>query len=81
MGKAATAFKDIGKACSDLLTKDFKTGQTKVEVKSTASNGVTFTPITTKAGDSFSGSLAAKGVRQDGGGGDAQHGRRRRAAA
>ena len=67
MGKAAIAFKDIGKAasgarsraaggtrearqralllsarllCTDLLSKDFKVGQNKVEVKSKTSNGV-----------------------------------------
>ena len=34
------AFKDIGKLCSDLLTKDFKTGTNTVEVKSTVSNGI-----------------------------------------
>jgi len=60
MGKTATAFKDIGKACSDLLTKDYKVGKSTVEVKSKTSNGVTFTPSGTKTGDKFSGSLAAK---------------------
>jgi len=60
MGKAATAFKDIGKACSDLLTKDYKVGKSTVEVKSKTSNGVTFTPSGTKTGDKVSGSLAAK---------------------
>jgi voltage-dependent anion channel protein 2 len=60
MGKTATAFKDIGKACSDLLTKDYKVGKSTVEVKSKTSNGVTFTPSGTKSGDKFSGSLAAK---------------------
>jgi len=60
MGKAATAFKDIGKACSDLLTKDYKVGKNTVEVKSKTSNGVTFTPSATKTGDKFAGSLAAK---------------------
>jgi len=62
MGKTATAFKDIGKACSDLLTKDYKVGKSTVEVKSKTSNGVTFTPEGTKAGDKFTGSLAAKYV-------------------
>jgi voltage-dependent anion channel protein 2 len=62
MGKSATAFKDIGKACSDLLTKDYKVGKSTVEVKSKTSNGVTFTPSGTKTGDKFSGSLAAKYV-------------------
>jgi len=60
MGKTATAFKDIGKACSDLLTKDYKVGKNTVEVKSKTSNGVTFTPSATKAGEKFSGSLASK---------------------
>jgi voltage-dependent anion channel protein 2 len=60
MGKSATAFKDIGKACSDLLTKDYKVGKSTVEVKSKTSNGVTFTPSGTKSGDKFSGSLVAK---------------------
>jgi len=60
MGKTATVFKDIGKACSDLLSKDFKTGKTTVELKSETPSGVTFTPTATKAGDSVSGKLAAK---------------------
>jgi len=60
MGKGATAFKDIGKACSDLLTKDYTVGKSTVEVKSKTSNGVTFTPKGTRSGDKFSGSLAAK---------------------
>jgi len=60
MGKGATAFKDIGKACSDLLTKDYKVGKSTVEVKSKTSNGVTFTPSATKSGEKVSGSLAAK---------------------
>lgn len=60
MGKGATVFKDIGKACNDLLSKDFKVGKTIVEVKSSTASGVTFTPTATKSGDSVSGSL--KGV-------------------
>jgi voltage-dependent anion channel protein 2 len=60
MGKAATAFKDIGKACSDLLTKDYKVGKSTVEVKTKTSNGVTFTPSGTKTGpDKFASSLLA----------------------
>lgn len=57
---AATVFKDIGKACNDLLSKDFKVGKTTVEVKSKTSTGVTITPTATKSGDSVSGTLAAK---------------------
>jgi len=60
MGKQCTAFKDIGKACSDLLSKDYKVGKTTVEVKSKTPSGVTFTPLATKSGDAMSGSLAAK---------------------
>jgi voltage-dependent anion channel protein 2 len=60
MGKTATAFKDIGKACSDLLTKDYKVGKNTVEVKTKTSNGVTFTPIATKSDSGVTGSLAAK---------------------
>jgi voltage-dependent anion channel protein 2 len=59
MGKTATVFKDIGKTCSDLLTKDYKTGKNSVEVKSKTSNGVTFTPTAELAGTKFSGSLKA----------------------
>jgi voltage-dependent anion channel protein 2 len=60
MGKAAIAFKDIGKAASDLLSKDFKVGKNSVEVKSKTLNGVTFTPSATKSGDKLTGSLEAK---------------------
>lgn len=60
MGRTATAFKDIGKACSDLLSKDYKVGKNTVEVKTKTANGVTFTPLATKSGESVSGSLAAK---------------------
>ncbi|KAL1530388.1 hypothetical protein AB1Y20_001295 [Prymnesium parvum] len=60
MGKSATAFKDIGKACSDLLTKDYKVGKNTVEVKSKTSNGVTFTPSATNSNGKIAGSLAAK---------------------
>jgi len=60
MGKGATAFKDIGKACSDLLSKDYKVGKTTVEVKSKTPSGVTFTPLATKSGDAVSGQLTAK---------------------
>jgi len=60
MGKTATAFKDIGKACSDLLSKDYTVGKSTVEVKSKTSNGVTFTPSGTKSGEKFSGNLAAE---------------------
>jgi hypothetical protein len=35
-----TAFKDIGKLCSDLLSKDYKVGTNTVEVKSKVPNGV-----------------------------------------
>jgi len=60
MGKAATAFKDLGKACNDLLTKDYKVGKNTVEVKSKMSNGVEFKPSGTKTGDKFAGSLNGK---------------------
>jgi voltage-dependent anion channel protein 2 len=60
MGKTTTTFKDIGKACSDLLSKDFKVGKNTVELKSKTSNGVTFTPSSTKSGDKLTGQLAAK---------------------
>ncbi|CAO3671132.1 unnamed protein product [Umbelopsis vinacea] len=36
------AFNDIGKASKDLLSKDFPVGSAKLEVKTTAPNGVTF---------------------------------------
>jgi voltage-dependent anion channel protein 2 len=52
-------FKDIGKACNDLLTKDFKVGKTTVELKSKTASGVTFTPTATKSGDSVAGELKA----------------------
>lgn len=48
-----------GKACNDLLTKDYKVGKTTVEVKSKTPSGVTFTPTATKSGDSVSGTLKA----------------------
>lgn len=60
MGKTATVFKDIGKACNDLLTKDYKVGKTTVEVKSKTPSGVTFTPSATKSGNDVAGTLAAK---------------------
>lgn len=53
-------FKDIGKKCSDLLSKDFKVSENKVEVKTKTANGVAFTPVATKTDDKFAGSLAAK---------------------
>jgi voltage-dependent anion channel protein 2 len=49
MPKTATVFKDIGKLCNDLLTKDYKVGKTTIEVKSKTASGVTFTPTATKA--------------------------------
>jgi voltage-dependent anion channel protein 2 len=60
MGKAVTAFKDIGKACSDLLTKDYKVGKNTVEVKAKTPNGVTFTPSGTLSDGKFAGSLVSK---------------------
>jgi len=60
MGKGATVFKDLGKTCSDLLSKDYKVGKTTVEIKSKTPSGVTFTPTATKAGDAVSGELKAK---------------------
>ena len=59
MGKSATVYKDIGKLCSDLLSKDYKVGKTVVEVKSKTPSGITFTPTATKSGDAVSGSLKA----------------------
>jgi voltage-dependent anion channel protein 2 len=59
MPKTATVFKDIGKLCNDLLTKDYKVGKTTVEVKSKTPSGVTFTPTATKSGEAVSGSLKA----------------------
>ncbi|KAJ3356032.1 hypothetical protein AMAG_10334 [Allomyces macrogynus ATCC 38327] len=50
-------FSDIGKAASDLLAKDFGApGAIKLEAKSTASNGVTFTVAGSK--DSKTGAIA-----------------------
>jgi voltage-dependent anion channel protein 2 len=54
------AFKDIGKSCSDLLTKDYKVGKNTVELKSKTPNGITFTPTATKGGDKLDGSLKAE---------------------
>jgi len=53
-------YKDIGKTCSDLLSKDFDTGKNKLEVKTKTSNGVEFTPKATLSGNNMSGSLVAK---------------------
>jgi voltage-dependent anion channel protein 2 len=60
MPKTATVFKDIGKLCNDLLSKDYKVGKNVVEVKSKTPSGVTFTPTATKSekGD-FSATLKA----------------------
>jgi voltage-dependent anion channel protein 2 len=58
MGKGATIFKDLGKTCSDLLSKDYKVGKTSVEVKTTQ-QGVTLTP-TVNLNETTSGSLKAK---------------------
>jgi len=55
----STVFKDIGKLCNDLLTKDYKVGKTTVEVKSKTPSGVTFTPTATKSGDKVDGTLKA----------------------
>jgi len=60
MGKTAIAFKDLGKKCSDLLSKEYKVGKHTVEVKSKTANGVTFIPLVTKSGDSSTASLEAK---------------------
>jgi voltage-dependent anion channel protein 2 len=53
------AFKDIGKACNDLLTKDYTVGKNTVELKSKTPTGITFTPKATK-GSKLDGSLAAE---------------------
>lgn len=55
-----TPFKDLGKTCSDLLSKDFTVGKHICEVKTKTANGVTFTPKATNAGGKFDASLAAK---------------------
>jgi len=60
MGKACTIYKDIGKSCGDLLSKDFKVGKTTVELKSKTASGVTFTPTATRSGDAVSGELKAE---------------------
>ncbi|KAJ3316464.1 Mitochondrial porin, partial [Gonapodya sp. JEL0774] len=36
-------FGDVGKSVNDLLGKDYPTGSVRLEVKTTAENGVTFT--------------------------------------
>jgi voltage-dependent anion channel protein 2 len=55
---SAIPAKDIGKTCSDLLSKDFTVGKSVLEVKSKTANGVTFTPKATKAdGKGVDGSL------------------------
>ena len=59
MPKTATVFKDIGKLCSDLLSKDYKVGKTIVEVESKTPAGITFTPTATKSGESVAGTLKA----------------------
>ena len=64
--RPASQFKDIGKACSDLLSKDFKVGKTTVEVETKTSSGITFTPLATKSGDSVDGELKAKYGLSDG---------------
>ena len=37
-------YADIGKAAADLLNKDYPVGTTKLEVKTTATNGVVRVP-------------------------------------
>lgn len=59
MGKTIL-FKDFGKTGSDLLSKDFKTGENNVEVKTKTSNGVEFTPKAKIKGNSVDGSLVGK---------------------
>jgi voltage-dependent anion channel protein 2 len=56
------AFKDIGKTCKDLLTKDYDVGKNTVELESKTPNGIKFTPKATKSGDALDGTLAAKYV-------------------
>jgi len=56
----ATAFKDIGKSASDLLTKDFKVGKNTVELKTKVPQGITLTPSATKGGDKLDGSVKAE---------------------
>jgi len=42
MSQVPVAYSDVGKSVNDLLGKDFPTGSVRLEVKTTASNGVTF---------------------------------------
>ncbi|KAG0094310.1 Mitochondrial porin, partial [Podila epicladia] len=41
-------FADLGKSTNDLLGKDFPVGQTKLELKTVAPNGVTFNVLGNK---------------------------------
>jgi len=61
MPKTCTVFKDIGKLCNDLLSKDYKVGKATVEVKSKTPSGITFTPTANKDNSSgkVEGSLKA----------------------
>jgi len=52
MGKGCAVYKDIGKACKDLLSKDYGVGDTVVELKSKTASGLEFTPKATKKEDS-----------------------------
>jgi len=58
----APSFSDIGKPANDLLGKDFPTGSIKLESKTSASDGVTFTVAGSKdnKSGSISGDLKAK---------------------
>jgi len=53
-------FKDIGKRCNDLFSKDFPTQDQKVEWKGTTSGGVTLESNLTKSGDAITGTWTPK---------------------
>jgi voltage-dependent anion channel protein 2 len=60
-------FKDIGKSCTDLLTKDWAGGsnildKSEVKLESKTPNGIVFTPKATKNDTKLDGNLAAKYV-------------------
>ena len=55
---APPKYADIGKSVNDLLSKDYPVGYSKLEVKTTAANGVNFTVAGNQ--DSKSGAIAAE---------------------
>jgi len=58
MANVPVAYSDVGKSVNDLLGKDYPTGAVKLEVKTTAANGVTFTVNGAK--DNKSGGIAGE---------------------